>query len=149
MFNDIHDTTIDFAVVDYWLVPLLNDTNQDTNFNDNRTLTLLTFDETETHRQQPHPRHTTWGLGSLDCSNMTSTILGPLNVQYNVLITALNPSAIGAGDGPVLVASGADISFAAAYAPAPRRPDRSGKDGAVARPPRCSGVVQNIVQWQR
>ncbi|KAI9431710.1 hypothetical protein H4582DRAFT_2062478 [Lactarius indigo] len=69
MFNDSHDTTIDFAA-DYWLVPLLNDTNQDTNFNDNRTLTLLTFDETETHCQQPHPRHTTWGLGSLDCSNM-------------------------------------------------------------------------------
>ncbi|KAI9431885.1 hypothetical protein H4582DRAFT_1821966, partial [Lactarius indigo] len=73
MFNDIHDTTIDFAV-DYWLVPLLNDTNQDTNFNDNRTLTLLTFDETETHRQQPHPRHTTWGLGSLDCSNMNKYV---------------------------------------------------------------------------
>ncbi|KAH9016773.1 hypothetical protein EDB85DRAFT_1866849, partial [Lactarius pseudohatsudake] len=47
MVNDGHDTTIDFAGqwVDYWLAPLLNDTN----FNDNCTLILLTFDETETY----------------------------------------------------------------------------------------------------
>ncbi|KAH9022423.1 hypothetical protein EDB85DRAFT_2186724 [Lactarius pseudohatsudake] len=47
MVNDDHDTTIDFAGqwVDYWLAPLLNDTN----FDDNRTLILLTFDETETY----------------------------------------------------------------------------------------------------
>ncbi|KAH9016783.1 hypothetical protein EDB85DRAFT_2204763 [Lactarius pseudohatsudake] len=47
MINDGHDTTIDFAGqwVDYWLAPLLNDTN----FNDNRTLILLTFDKTETY----------------------------------------------------------------------------------------------------
>lgn len=47
MVNDGHDTTIDFAGqwIDYWLVPLLNDTN----FNDNRTLILLTFDESETY----------------------------------------------------------------------------------------------------
>ena len=46
MVDDGHDTTIDFAGqwLDYWLVPLLNDTN----FNDNRTLILVTFDETET-----------------------------------------------------------------------------------------------------
>ena len=47
MVDDGHDTTIDFAGnwVDFWLAPLLNDTN----FNDNRTLILLTFDETETY----------------------------------------------------------------------------------------------------
>ena len=47
MVDDGHDTTIDFAAswVEYWLFPLLNDTN----FNDNRTLILLTFDETETY----------------------------------------------------------------------------------------------------
>ena len=47
MVDDAHDTTIDFAGdwVDFWLVPLLNNTN----FNDNRTLILLTFDETETY----------------------------------------------------------------------------------------------------
>ncbi|KAI0261864.1 phosphoesterase family-domain-containing protein [Gloeopeniophorella convolvens] len=46
LVDDAHDTTIDFAGqwLDYWLLPLLNDTN----FNDNRTLILLTFDETET-----------------------------------------------------------------------------------------------------
>ena len=47
MLDDGHDTTIDYAAswVDFWLLPLLNDTN----FNDNRTLILLTFDETETY----------------------------------------------------------------------------------------------------
>ncbi|KAH9016787.1 phosphoesterase family-domain-containing protein [Lactarius pseudohatsudake] len=52
MVNDGHDTTIDFAGqwVDYWLAPLLNDTN----FNDNRTLILLTFDETETYTVNNH-----------------------------------------------------------------------------------------------
>jgi len=46
MVNGGHDTTIDFAGqwIDYWLIPLLSDTN----FNDNRTLILLTFDENET-----------------------------------------------------------------------------------------------------
>ena len=45
--DDGHDTTIDYAAswVDYWLMPLLNNPN----FNDNRTLVLLTFDETETY----------------------------------------------------------------------------------------------------
>jgi len=52
MVDDGHDTTIDFAGewVDYWLLPLLNDTN----FNDNRTLILLTFDETETYTVNNH-----------------------------------------------------------------------------------------------
>ncbi|KAI0063944.1 hypothetical protein BV25DRAFT_1990488 [Artomyces pyxidatus] len=47
LVNDAHDTTIDFAGqwVDYFLLPLLNDTR----FNDNKTLILLTFDETETY----------------------------------------------------------------------------------------------------
>lgn len=47
MVNDSHDTTVDFAAqwIEYWLVPLLNDTK----FNDNRTLILLTFDENETY----------------------------------------------------------------------------------------------------
>ncbi|KAF8495811.1 phosphoesterase family-domain-containing protein [Hysterangium stoloniferum] len=43
--NDGHDTNIDFAGqwVEFWLLPLLNDTR----FNDNKTLILLTFDENE------------------------------------------------------------------------------------------------------
>ena len=52
MVDDGHDSTIDFAGgwVDFWLAPLLNDTN----FNDNRTLILLTFDETETYTVNNH-----------------------------------------------------------------------------------------------
>ncbi|KAH8093090.1 phosphoesterase family-domain-containing protein [Cristinia sonorae] len=47
MMNDAHDTDIDFASdwLESWLVPLLSDPN----FNDNRTLILLTFDENETY----------------------------------------------------------------------------------------------------
>ncbi|KAI0372542.1 hypothetical protein BV20DRAFT_939883 [Pilatotrama ljubarskyi] len=47
LVNDGHDTTIDFVGdwLDYWLVPLLKDPN----FNTNRTVILLTFDETETY----------------------------------------------------------------------------------------------------
>ncbi|KAI0657500.1 phosphoesterase family-domain-containing protein [Cubamyces menziesii] len=47
LVNDGHDTTIDFVGdwLNYWLFPLLNDPN----FNTNRTVILLTFDETETY----------------------------------------------------------------------------------------------------
>jgi len=46
LVNDAHDTDIDFASawLEFWLVPLLANPN----FNDNKTLILLTFDETET-----------------------------------------------------------------------------------------------------
>jgi hypothetical protein len=48
--NDAHDTTIDFAAsfLEYWLLPLLTDPR----VNDNETLILLTFDETETYTIQ-------------------------------------------------------------------------------------------------
>ncbi|KDE09355.1 hypothetical protein MVLG_00669 [Microbotryum lychnidis-dioicae p1A1 Lamole] len=47
LVNDAHDTNIDFtsAWLEYFLAPLL----QNPNFNDNRTLILLTFDENETY----------------------------------------------------------------------------------------------------
>ncbi|KAH9947845.1 phosphoesterase family-domain-containing protein [Amylocystis lapponica] len=47
LVNDGHDTTITFMAqwIQYWLVPLLSDER----FNNNRTLILLTFDETETY----------------------------------------------------------------------------------------------------
>ncbi|ORY66654.1 phosphoesterase family-domain-containing protein [Leucosporidium creatinivorum] len=47
LVNDAHDTTIDFtsAWLEYFLYPLL----ENPNFNTNRTLILLTFDETETY----------------------------------------------------------------------------------------------------
>jgi Phosphoesterase family len=46
MVNDGHDTSQSYIDqwLQFWLVPLLKDTN----FNDNRTLILLTFDENET-----------------------------------------------------------------------------------------------------
>lgn len=49
LVDDAHDSTIDFTSswLEYWLVPLL----QNQNFNDNRTLILLTFDEAETYTQ--------------------------------------------------------------------------------------------------
>ncbi|KZW01632.1 hypothetical protein EXIGLDRAFT_709905 [Exidia glandulosa HHB12029] len=49
MVNDAHDTTIDFAAdwLQFWLMPLLGNKN----FNTNRTLILLTFDESETARE--------------------------------------------------------------------------------------------------
>ncbi|TCD62837.1 hypothetical protein EIP91_006350 [Steccherinum ochraceum] len=47
MINDAHDTDIDFASdwLEFWLVPLLSNPN----FNDNKTLILLTFDENENY----------------------------------------------------------------------------------------------------
>ncbi|KAJ7889663.1 phosphoesterase family-domain-containing protein [Mycena leptocephala] len=50
MVNDAHDTTIDFAAsfLEYWLLPLLTDPR----VNDEETLILLTFDETETYTIQ-------------------------------------------------------------------------------------------------
>ncbi|KAL1948429.1 hypothetical protein VTO73DRAFT_12504 [Trametes versicolor] len=47
LVNDGHDTTIDFVGdwLNFWLLPLL----QDPHFNTNRTIILLTFDETETY----------------------------------------------------------------------------------------------------
>ncbi|EPS93298.1 hypothetical protein FOMPIDRAFT_1170659 [Fomitopsis schrenkii] len=47
LVNDGHDTNIDFMSqwIQFWLKPLLADTR----FNDNRTVILLTFDETETY----------------------------------------------------------------------------------------------------
>jgi hypothetical protein len=47
MVNDGHDTNVTFISnwIKFWLIPLL----QDTRFNDNGTLILLTFDENETY----------------------------------------------------------------------------------------------------
>ncbi|KAI9462666.1 phosphoesterase family-domain-containing protein [Russula earlei] len=49
MLNDGRNTSIDYSAqwLEYWLVPLLNDTN----FNDNSTLIVLTFDENESDNE--------------------------------------------------------------------------------------------------
>ncbi|KAH9170092.1 hypothetical protein EDB89DRAFT_2230874 [Lactarius sanguifluus] len=89
-----------------------------------------------------------WGLRSpcfadVRLTNITSTIPGPLNVQYYVPIMAPNTSAIGAGGGPTFVTSGVDTSFRlycrlGARAP---QPHRTGKDRSVVRPPSRVVVV--------
>jgi phospholipase C len=50
LVNDAHDTDVTFvsAWLSYWLVPLLNNTQ----FNNNRTLIQLTFDENESYSIQ-------------------------------------------------------------------------------------------------
>jgi hypothetical protein len=52
-------------------------------------------------------------------TNATGTIPGPLNPRLYVPFTAPNTSAVGAGGGPVFIASGLNTSFTAAVAPAP------------------------------
>ena len=49
MANDGHDTSIDYAAqwLQYWLVPLLSNEN----FNDNKTLIVLSFDENESYTE--------------------------------------------------------------------------------------------------
>jgi hypothetical protein len=49
MVDDGHDTSIDYAAswLQYWLVPLLSNSN----FNDNGTLVVLTFDENESYTE--------------------------------------------------------------------------------------------------
>jgi len=46
LVDDAHDTSIDYAAqwIQFWLLPLLNNTD----FNDNRTVIMVTFDENET-----------------------------------------------------------------------------------------------------
>jgi len=50
LVNDGHDTTIDFVgdFINYWLTPLLANPN----FNTNRTLILITFDENDTYNEE-------------------------------------------------------------------------------------------------
>jgi hypothetical protein len=111
MLDDGHDTTIDYAAnwTSFWLGGLLNNTN----FNDNRTLILLTFDETETYTTNNHifalllggaipesARGTidstyythysslssveaNWGLGSLGRGDTNKYVPFPLSTQTN------------------------------------------------------------------
>jgi len=66
-------------------------------------------------------------LADIPLTNITGTIPGPLNAQYYVPITAPNTSAVGAGGGPVFVASGLDTSLTAASAPSPVNLTAQGK----------------------
>ncbi|KAA1477560.1 hypothetical protein DENSPDRAFT_828927 [Dentipellis sp. KUC8613] len=81
LVDDAHDTTIDFAAqwLDYWLAPLLNDTR----FNDNRTLILLTFDETETYTV--NNRVFTLLLGGAVPDNLRGTVDSTYYSHYSAL----------------------------------------------------------------
>ena len=114
MVDDAHDTNIDFTAqwLQFWLLPLLNDTR----FNDDRTLILLTFDENETYTAPnqvfalllggavPASMHGTtdstfythysamstvqanWGLGSLGRGDTNALVYGP-NLSSPGLLT--------------------------------------------------------------
>jgi hypothetical protein len=49
MVNDGHDTSVEYAAawLEFWLAPLLSDQN----FNDNKTLIVLAFDENESYTE--------------------------------------------------------------------------------------------------
>jgi hypothetical protein len=195
--NDGHDTTVDFIAswLEFWFIPLL----QDTRFNDNKTLILLTFDENETaginnriwaallggavpanltgttdstyytHYSSMSTVQANWRLGtlgrgdtnpwvtlapssqsnftypflrsmsnvysfvasatgytnnalsgaSIPLTNASGTYPGPLNANMYVPFVAPNVSAVGAGGGPVFVASNLNKSLTSENAPAP------------------------------
>lgn len=83
LVNDGHDTDINFISqwLQYWLVPLLLDTR----FNDNRTLILLTFDETETYTVN----NQVWSLliGGAVPANMRGTTDSTYYTHYSSMST--------------------------------------------------------------
>lgn len=74
-------------------------------------------------------------------TNATTTIPGPLNPDLYVPFTAPNTSAVGAGGGPVFVASGLNTSFTAAVAPAPVNLTEQNKSVPWAGPRNGSNAV--------
>ncbi|KAM0753985.1 hypothetical protein T439DRAFT_310856 [Meredithblackwellia eburnea MCA 4105] len=83
LVNDAHDTTIDFVSswLSYFLVPLLSNPN----FNTNRTLILLTFDETETYTI--NNQIYTIALGGAVPSNLIGTTDSTYYTHYSSLST--------------------------------------------------------------
>ncbi|KAI0798227.1 phosphoesterase family-domain-containing protein [Abortiporus biennis] len=83
LVNDAHDTDIDFtsAWLEYFLVPLLSNTN----FNDNKTLILLTFDENETY--EINNRVYTIALGGAVPANLRGTVDDTYYTHYSTLST--------------------------------------------------------------
>ena len=85
MVDDGHDTSIDFASawLEYWLPPLLADPN----FNDNRTLILLTFDETETYTENNRVFTVLLGGEGVIPKNLTGTKDSTYYTHYSPLST--------------------------------------------------------------
>ncbi|KAJ2968363.1 hypothetical protein NUW54_g13241 [Trametes sanguinea] len=97
LVNDAHDTTIDFAAdwLNFWLVPLL----EDPNFNSNRTIILLTFDETETF--SINNRIYTLALGNGVPKELRGTTDSTFYTHYSALSTVeanWGLGALGRGD---------------------------------------------------
>ncbi|KAI0672284.1 phosphoesterase family-domain-containing protein [Trametes maxima] len=97
LVNDGHDTTIDFVGdwLNYWLVPLLKDER----FNTNRTLILLTFDETETYTI--NNRIYTLALGGGVPARLRGTTDSTFYTHYSALSTVeanWGLAALGRGD---------------------------------------------------
>jgi len=83
MVNDGHDTTIDWINqwLQFWLVPLLRDSN----FNDNSTLILLTFDENETKAE--NNQVVSLLLGGAVPNNSRGTVDGTFYTHFSTLST--------------------------------------------------------------
>ncbi|OBZ76092.1 Acid phosphatase [Grifola frondosa] len=91
LVNDGHDTTIDFIGqwLQFWLIPLLADER----FNDNRTIILLTFDETETYTI--NNRVYTLVLGGGLPTNLRGTTDSTFYTHYSALSTVQANWALG------------------------------------------------------
>ncbi|KAI1786921.1 phosphoesterase family-domain-containing protein [Ganoderma leucocontextum] len=83
LVNDGHDTTIDFVGdwLNYWLIPLLSDNK----LNNDRTLILLTFDESETYTI--NNRVYTLVLGGGLPTNLKGTTDSTFYTHYTALST--------------------------------------------------------------
>ncbi|EGN92691.1 hypothetical protein SERLA73DRAFT_116988 [Serpula lacrymans var. lacrymans S7.3] len=89
--DDGHDTTVAYAAnwLSYWLLPLLNDTN----FNTDRTLILLTFDENETYTINNQVY--TVLLGGVIPQSLRNTTDSQFYTHYSTLSTVENNWSLG------------------------------------------------------
>ncbi|GBE83474.1 phosphoesterase family-domain-containing protein [Sparassis latifolia] len=83
LVNDGHDTTITYMAnwTEYWLLPLLRNPN----FNDNRTLIFVTFDETETYTI--NNRIYALALGGALPANLVNTTDDAFYTHYSAIST--------------------------------------------------------------
>ncbi|KAK4057344.1 hypothetical protein OIO90_001410 [Microbotryomycetes sp. JL221] len=92
LVNDAHDTTIDFTSqwLEYFLYPLL----QDQKFNNNETLVLLTFDESETYTVNNNVYTIALGgvIDNLELANKTDDTY---YTHYSLLSTVQNNWGLG------------------------------------------------------
>ena len=97
LVNDAHDTDVTYAAawLNYWLIPLLNDTR----FNDDRTLILLTCDENETQNENNNVFSLL--LGGAVPQNLRGTVDSTFYTHFSALSTVENNwglDSLGRGD---------------------------------------------------